>query len=205
MAVSGSARLDVALLRPIPCHCCGYRSPREWQVILRLDVVLRCQLHAIVAATPLPESIVICHRRGFRGDSPGMDLATLDTRRRRYNSSRQRETGTAALSADMGREPIPMSSVEPMSSPCWIGLAQGFTESDRAVLLEEDVRWERGYHTWCEPLAGPRYGSKDTSEARAVRTACGGIVESAPERQLLGPPLPASEKVTRTSRYFRVG
>jgi hypothetical protein len=98
-----------------------------------------------------------------------------------------------------------MSSVEPMSSPCWIGLAQGFTESDRAVLLEEDVRWERGYHTWCEPLAGPRYGSKDTSEARAVRTACGGIVESAPERQLLGPPLPASEKVTRTSRYFRVG
>jgi hypothetical protein len=31
MAVSGSARLDVALLRPIPCHCCGYRSPREWR------------------------------------------------------------------------------------------------------------------------------------------------------------------------------
>jgi hypothetical protein len=68
----------------------------------------------------------------------------------------------------------------------WIG-AQGFTESDRAVLLEEDVRWERGYHTRGVSLAGPR-GSKD-SEARAVRTACGGIVESAPERQqLLGPP-----------------
>jgi hypothetical protein len=31
------------------------------------------------------------------------------------------------------------------------------------------------------------------------------IVESAPERQLLDPPLPASRKSTRTTRYFRVG
>jgi hypothetical protein len=52
---------------------------KRMAVIPEVDVVLRCQLHAIVAATPLPESIVICHR-GFRGDSPGMDLATLDTR-----------------------------------------------------------------------------------------------------------------------------
>jgi hypothetical protein len=64
---------------------------------------------------------------------------------------------------------------------CWIGLARKVSESDRAVLLEEDVRWERGYHTRGVSRAGPRYGSKDTSEARAVRTACGGIVESAPE------------------------
>jgi hypothetical protein len=51
-------------------------------------------------------------------------------------------------------------------------------------------------------LAGPRYGSKDTSEARAVRTACGGIVESAPES--------GSSSVTPSEReshkdFFRVG
>jgi hypothetical protein len=48
-------------------------------------------LQLLLAATGVVTLIVICHRRGFRGDSPGMDLATLDTRdgRRRYNSSRQ--------------------------------------------------------------------------------------------------------------------
>jgi hypothetical protein len=30
MVASGTARLDVVLLKPIPCHCCSYRSPREW-------------------------------------------------------------------------------------------------------------------------------------------------------------------------------
>jgi hypothetical protein len=45
---------------------------------------------------------------------------------------------------------------------CWIGL-QGFSESVRAVLLEEDVRWERGYHTrGVSRACWARYGSKDT-------------------------------------------
>jgi hypothetical protein len=49
-------------------------------------------LQLLLAATGVT-LIVICHRRGFRGDSPGMDLATLDTRdgRRRYNSSLAKE------------------------------------------------------------------------------------------------------------------
>jgi hypothetical protein len=50
----------------------------------RLDVVLRCQLHAIVAAIArrYRSRHVDCYlpSSGFRGDSPGMDLATLDTR-----------------------------------------------------------------------------------------------------------------------------
>jgi hypothetical protein len=76
---------------------------------------------------------------------------------------------------------------------CWIGLARKVSESDRAVLLEEDVRWERGYHTWCEPcLLGLAMEAK-IPEARAVRTACGGIVESAPEAAAPRSPLPASE------------
>jgi hypothetical protein len=56
-------------------------------------------LQLLLAATGVVTLIVICHRRGFRGDSPGMDLATLDTRdgRRRYNSSLKRETGTATV------------------------------------------------------------------------------------------------------------
>jgi hypothetical protein len=36
-------------------------------------------LQLLLAATGVVTLIVICHRRGFRGDSPGMDLATLDT------------------------------------------------------------------------------------------------------------------------------
>jgi hypothetical protein len=59
-------------------------------------------LQLLLAATGVVTLIVICHRRGFRGDSPGMD-PTLDTRdgRRRYNSSLAKERdGTAALSAD---------------------------------------------------------------------------------------------------------
>jgi hypothetical protein len=58
----------------------------------------------------------------------------------RNSSALAKETGTAALSAyGETYEPNP-SQCEPMSiTMCWIG-AQGFTESDRAVLLEEDVR-----------------------------------------------------------------
>jgi hypothetical protein len=114
--------------------------------------VLRCQLHAIVAAIArrYRSRHVDCYlpSSGFRGDSPGMDYTRHPRWAQTYNSSRQRETGTAALSADMGRRMNPIRAGEPMSiTMCWIGLAQGFTESDRAVLLEEDVRWERGYHT----------------------------------------------------------
>jgi hypothetical protein len=36
-------------------------------------------LQLLLAATGVVTLIVICHRRGFRGDSSGMDLATLDT------------------------------------------------------------------------------------------------------------------------------
>jgi hypothetical protein len=88
MAVSDTARLTL---------CFDANSMPLLQLLLAAGVV----------------TLIICHRRGFRGDSPGMDLATLDTRdgRRRYNSSRQRETGTAALSADMGRRMNPTPAV----------------------------------------------------------------------------------------------
>jgi hypothetical protein len=60
LAASGSGRFDVASLRPTPCHCCRYRS--------LLPLSLRWLL--------FPSSC-------FRGDSnsPGRDLATLETRR----------------------------------------------------------------------------------------------------------------------------
>jgi hypothetical protein len=57
-------------------------------------------LQLLLAATGVVTLIVICHRRG---DSPGMDLATLDTRDGADGiTALARETGTAALSADMG-------------------------------------------------------------------------------------------------------
>jgi hypothetical protein len=122
-----------------------------------------------------------------------MDLATLD--------------GQNVLLATVHRCQRRMNPIEPVRannpSPC-VGLARKVSQKDRAVLLEEDVRWERGYHTRCEPcLLGLAMEAK-ILRSEAVRTACGGIVESAPEAAPRSP-LPASEKVTRTSRYFRVG
>jgi hypothetical protein len=60
-----------------------------------------------------------------------MDLATLDTRDGQYNSSRQRETGTAALSADMGRRmnPIRAGSASQSITMCWIGLARKVSQN----------------------------------------------------------------------------
>jgi hypothetical protein len=150
-------------------------------------------LQLLLAATGVVTLIVICHRRGFRGDSPGMDLATLDTRdgRRRITALAKRETGTAALSADMGRRMNPIrGQCEPMSIMCWIGLARKVSESDRAVLLEEDVR---GYHTWCEPCLLGLAWKQRYFEARAVRTACGGIVES-PESGSSSVPTPSERE-----------
>jgi hypothetical protein len=113
----------------------------------RLDVVLRCQLHAIVAAIArrYRSRHVDCYlpSSGFRGDSPGMDLATLDTRDGADGISRQRETGTAALSADMGRRmnPIRAGSASQCPSPC-VGLdGRKVHRISQFVLLEEDVRW----------------------------------------------------------------
>jgi hypothetical protein len=81
MAVSGSARLDALLRPPIVVDTAHQENGGD---TARLDVVLRCQpmplLQLLLAATGVVTLIVICHRRGFRGDSPGMDLATLDTR-----------------------------------------------------------------------------------------------------------------------------
>jgi hypothetical protein len=72
-----------------------------------------------------------------------------------------------------------------------IGLARKVSESDRAVLLEEDVRWgarlSRG-----EPFAGLAMEAK-IPEARAVRTACGGIVES-PESGSSSVPTPSERE-----------
>ena len=60
MVASGTARLDVVLLRPSPCHCCSYRSPREWQRALpaRLDVVSSRAIpyHCCRWRSMLPES-----------------------------------------------------------------------------------------------------------------------------------------------------
>jgi hypothetical protein len=83
--VSGSARLDVALLNQF--HAIVVDTHQEEMAVsdtARLDVVLRCQLHAIVAAIARRYRSrhvdVICHRRGFRGDSPGMDGYTRHPR-----------------------------------------------------------------------------------------------------------------------------
>ena len=58
-------------------------------------------------------------------------------------------------------------------------------------------------------LAGPRYRSKDASEARAVRTACGGTDESAPESGSLSIPHPQrarkSQGLRGNTTVYRVG
>jgi hypothetical protein len=71
----------------------------------RLDVVLRCQLHAIVAAVASVTFVCICHRRGFEELAPGMDLDA--TRHRRWaqdgiTALSLKESGTAALSRRHG-------------------------------------------------------------------------------------------------------
>jgi hypothetical protein len=115
-------------------------------------------LQLLLAATGVVTLIVICHRRGFRGDSPGMDLATLDTRdgRRRYNSSRQRETGTAALSADMGRRmnPIRAGSASQCPSPC-VGLD-----------------WRARFQNQTEPFSLRRTCAGSAVITRGVSRAC---------------------------------
>jgi hypothetical protein len=80
--------------------------------------------------------IVICHRQVSRRWS-GMDLATLDTAMAHITALSK----TDALSADMERQTIRAGRCEPISIACVGLVAAGFTESDRAVLLEEDVRW----------------------------------------------------------------
>jgi hypothetical protein len=176
--------------------------------------VLRCQLHAIVAAIArrYRSRHVDCYlpSSGFRGDSPGMDLATLDTRdgRRRYNSSRQRETGTAALSADMGRRmnPIRAGSASQCPSPC-VGLARKVSESDRAVLLEEDVRWERGYHTRCEPcLLGLAMEAKILPKREPSVQHVEGSLKAPRRAAAPRSPTPSERESHKDfSRYFRVG
>jgi hypothetical protein len=160
--------------------------------------VLRCQpmplLQLLLAATGVVDCYIvgvfeeIVQAWTWLHSTPAMGADGI-------TASRQRETGTAALSADMGRRNQPGVAASQCPSPC-VGLDwRKVSESDRAVLLEEDVRWERGYHTRGVSLAGPRYGSKDTSEARAVRTACGGIVESAPES---GSSVPHSQRARKS-------
>jgi hypothetical protein len=155
---------------PTPCHCCSYCSP-------------------------LPESlIVICHRRVFEEivqawtwlhSTPAMGADGI-------TASRQRETGTAALSADMGRRMNPTMAVRAnVHHHVLIGLARKVSESDRAVLLEEDVRWgARLSHV--VRFAGLAMEAK-IPEARAVRTACGGIVES-PESGSSSVPTPSERE-----------
>jgi hypothetical protein len=81
-------------------------------------------LQLLLAATGVVTLIVICHRRGFRGDSPGMDLATLDTRdgRRRYNSSlAKRDWYRRTRRYGETYEPNPSGSASQCPSPC-VGL-----------------------------------------------------------------------------------
>jgi hypothetical protein len=100
----------------------------------RLDVVLRCQLHAIVAAIArrYRSRHVDCYlpSSGFRGDSPGMDLATLDTAMG-SNSSRQRDWYRRTVRRyGETYEPNPSRQCEPMSiTMCWIGLARKVSQN----------------------------------------------------------------------------
>jgi hypothetical protein len=101
--------------------------------------------------------------------------------------------------------PIRAGSASQYPSPC-VGLDwRAVTESDRAVLLEEDVRWERGYHTWCEPLLGLAMEAKILPKREPSVQHVEGSLKAPRRAAAPRSPLPASEKVTRTSRYFRVG
>jgi hypothetical protein len=137
VVVSSTARLDVVpscQFHAIVADAAHQPKRMAASDSARLDVVLRCQLHAIVA------DIARCYRSrhvdcylpssGFRGDSPGMDLATLDTGdgRRRYNSSLAKERDWYRRTVRRYGEtydPNPSRQCEPISSTmCWIGLAR---------------------------------------------------------------------------------
>jgi hypothetical protein len=107
----------------------------------------------------------------------------------------------------MGRRMNPIrAGSEPMSiTMCWIGLARKVSQNQTEPFLRRTCAGERGYHTWCEPcLLGLAMEAKILPK-REPSVQHGGIVESARRAAAPRSPLPASEKVTRTSRYFRVG
>jgi hypothetical protein len=131
MAASGSVRLD------------GVLSNTASMPLLQISL----------AATAAVTLIIICHRRVFEEIVQAKTWLHSNTGDRRADGitalSPKRETGTAALSRRYGETCDPNLSRQ--CEPMWIG-AQGFLESVRAVLLEEDVRWgARLSHTWCEP------------------------------------------------------
>jgi hypothetical protein len=96
-----------------------------------------------------------------------------------YNSSRQRETGTAALSADMGRRMNPIQwQCRANPSPC-VGLDwRGFQNQTEPFSLRGGALGRRGYHTWCEPcLLGLAMEAKILPK-RGVRTAVEGSLKA---------------------------
>jgi hypothetical protein len=124
----------------------------------RLDVVLRCQLYAIVAdiARRYRSRQVDCYlpSSGFRVVSPGRGLATLDTGdgRRRYNSSLVKERDWyRRIVRRYGEtyEPNPSRQCEPISSTmCWIGLARKVSQNkSEPFSSRRTCAGERGYHT----------------------------------------------------------
>jgi hypothetical protein len=174
----------------------------------RLDVVLRCPsmplLQLLLAATGVVTLIVICHRRGFRGDSPGMDLHSTPAMGADGTLSPKRDWYRTVRRYGETYEPNPSRQCEPMSiTMCWIGLARKVSQNQTEPFLRR-TRWgARLSHTWCEPCLLAMEAK--ILPARAVRTACGGIVESAPESGSSSVPTPSERESHRTSRYFRVG
>jgi hypothetical protein len=157
MAVSDTARLTLCF-DANPCHCCSY------------------------AATGVV-TLIVCHRRGFRGDSPGTWLL--------HSTPAMGADGITALAkerpvphcpqiwGDAGGEPMSITMLD------WIG-AQGFTESDRAVLLEEDAGEAAVTHGGAA-LLGLAWKQRYSKREPSVQHVEGSL--SAPESGALGPPL----------------
>jgi hypothetical protein len=146
-------------------------------------------LQLLLAATGVVTLIVICHRRVFEEivqawtwlhstPAMGADGITALAKERWYRRTVRRYGETY--------EPNPSRQCEPMSITMCVGLARKVSQNQTEPFSLRRTCAGSAVITRGVSRAGPRYGSKD-SEARAVRTACGGIVESARERQLLGP------------------
>jgi hypothetical protein len=88
-----------------------------------------------VAATGVVTLVLFAIVR-FRGDGSGMDLATLDTAMVNITALAKFDALCDGTADNPSRRGASQSSI------ACVGLvAAGFTESVRAVLLEEDVRW----------------------------------------------------------------
>jgi hypothetical protein len=146
-------------------------------------------LQLLLAATGVVTLIVICHRRGFRGDSPGMDLATTPAMGARNSSLAKERAGTAALSADMGRRMNPIRAGSAVSiTMCWIGLARKVSQNQTEPFsLRRTCCWSAVITRGVPCLLGLAMEAKILPKREPSVQHVEGSLKAPRRQQLLGP------------------